>query len=106
MDLEACVVRRSIRDKLIPSASRPQVMCDATNLAIVPGNFTRAACPEHRPGYMCQGRSYNRCFPASWASVQHASLQQTLKRPAAGQERGAQLSPAHCAHRLHMGSVL
>lgn len=65
---------RSVHDLHMPNASAPHIMCDATNLTVAPSAMTRAACPLHRPGYMCRRQSYHRyaqgsfIAPCDWPS--------------------------------------
>ena len=41
-------------------ASGPHVLCDATRLLVDPSRFSKARCPKHRRGYLCQSPTYHR----------------------------------------------
>lgn len=47
-------------DDHMTNASKPHVLCDAHNLIINPAQTLPAACPKHRPHYLCTfGATYN-----------------------------------------------
>ncbi|KDD72097.1 hypothetical protein H632_c3870p0, partial [Helicosporidium sp. ATCC 50920] len=58
---------RTLRsDPHMPSASAPYVMCDGANVLLDPGKLDLTRCLKHRPGYLCQHRSYLSHPPGSW----------------------------------------
>lgn len=48
-------------------ASRPHVMCDASNLLIDPFRASKASCPKYRPGYLCHSPTYHRYARGAFA---------------------------------------
>ncbi|KAL6777349.1 hypothetical protein ACKKBF_B21175 [Auxenochlorella protothecoides x Auxenochlorella symbiontica] len=54
------VTCRSVRDEHMPAASAPHAMCDVQGLVVDTSRMTRARCPRHRPGYLCETPTYHR----------------------------------------------
>uniref|UniRef100_A0A1D1ZP74 Glycosyltransferase 61 catalytic domain-containing protein n=1 Tax=Auxenochlorella protothecoides TaxID=3075 RepID=A0A1D1ZP74_AUXPR len=54
------VTCRSVRDEHMPAASAPHAMCDVRGLVVDTSRMTRARCPRHRPGYLCETPTYHR----------------------------------------------
>ncbi len=46
-------------DEHMTEASRPHVICDATNILLDPARMSHAKCPKYRPGYLCQSNTYH-----------------------------------------------
>ena len=40
-------------------ASRPHVICDASNLLVDPARMSHARCPKFRPAYLCHSNTYH-----------------------------------------------
>lgn len=56
-----------MNDGHMTNASKPHVLCDAQNLIINPAKVLPAACPKHRPKYLCTfGETYNRYLPGAF----------------------------------------
>ena len=56
-----------MNDDHMPNASKPHVLCDAQNLVINPAQTLPAACPRHRPKYLCTfGETYNHYLPGAF----------------------------------------
>ena len=56
-----------MQDDHMTNASKPHVLCDAQNLIINPAQTRPAACPKHRPKYLCNlGATYNHYMPGAF----------------------------------------
>ena len=57
------------------NASKPNVLCDAKNLIIDPAQALPAACPKHRPHYLCNfGATYNHYMPGAFGLACSAGI--------------------------------
>ena len=63
---KTCSESRSMWDAHMTEASGPHVVCDATRLLVDPSRFSRARCPKHRRGYLCQSPTYHRYAPGAF----------------------------------------
>ena len=63
------------------NASKPHVLCDAQNLIIDPAQTLPAACPKHRPHYLCNlGATYNHYLPGAFAlACKLAAIKENLE---------------------------
>ncbi|KAL3132619.1 hypothetical protein ABBQ32_009147 [Trebouxia sp. C0010 RCD-2024] len=58
---------RSMNDDHMTNASKPHVLCNAQKLIVNPAKTLAAACPKHRPKYLCTfGETYNRYLPGAF----------------------------------------
>lgn len=54
-------------DDHMTNASKPHVLCSAQNLIIDSAQALPAACPKHRPHYLCTfGATYNHYLPGAF----------------------------------------
>lgn len=56
-----------MNDDHMTNASKPHVLCNAQKLIVNPAKTLAAACPKHRPKYLCTfGETYNRYLPGAF----------------------------------------
>ena len=57
------------------NASRPHVLCDASNLLVDARHMMAAPCLEHRPNYLCNfGATYHRYLPGAFGLACTSSI--------------------------------